>query len=155
MPHLTSFCSIKFKAKLTSRIFPSVARPSRKIRRVDPKLSVPALRQVWLYQVISRLAVIADPSSHQWGVFVINQGVVILACVTHQKRWVFARTYKMGIRQKGARNLKITIWRVKIIIYPPALFEVYEIGKNPKFLLALINKKWPPSVDPGGHRFVD
>jgi len=28
-------------------------------------LSVPALRQVWLSQDITRLAVIADPSSHQ------------------------------------------------------------------------------------------
>ena len=31
----------------------------------------------------------------------------------------------------------------KIIIYPPALFEVYEIGKNANFLLPLIYKKKP------------
>jgi hypothetical protein len=87
------------------------------------------LRQVWLYQDISRLAVIADPSSHQWGVFVINQGVVILACVTQQKRWVFAGTYKMGIRQKGARNLKITIWRVKLLLILPHCLEGVELAE--------------------------
>jgi hypothetical protein len=42
---------------------------------------------------------------------------------------------------------------MSFLFMSPALFEVYEIGRNAKFLLPLTNNKWPPRVDPGGHRF--
>jgi len=29
-----------------------------------------------------------------------------------------------------------------------------SVGRNTKFLLTLINNKWPPGIDPGGHHFV-
>jgi len=38
----------------------------------------------------------------------------------------------------------------KIIIYPPALFEVYEIGRNAKFSQTLIFKKKKPHSQEGG-----
>ena len=34
------------------------------------------------------------------------------------------------------------------------MFKWCEIGKNVKFLLPLINNKWPLGIDPGGHHFV-
>jgi len=31
---------------------------------------------------------------------------------------------------------------------------MYDIGINAKFLLPLINSKWPPGINLGGHHFV-
>jgi hypothetical protein len=39
-------------------------------------------------------------------------------------------------------------------IYPPTLFGGCEIDRNVELLETLINSKWPPGVDPGGHRFA-
>jgi len=40
------------------------------------------------------------------------------------------------------------------LIHHLVLLERYEFGGNAKVLLPLVNNKWPPEVDPGGHRFV-
>jgi hypothetical protein len=42
----------------------------------------------------------------------------------------------------------------RVLINPTALISVCEIGKIVKFLLPLINNKWPPGDDPSGHCFV-
>jgi hypothetical protein len=39
-------------------------------------------------------------------------------------------------------------------INPSTLFRGAQIGRNVKFLLTLVNKKWPPGIYPGGHHFV-
>jgi hypothetical protein len=39
-------------------------------------------------------------------------------------------------------------------IYPSILFVENEFGLKAKSLQPLTYRKWPPSVDPGGHRFV-
>jgi hypothetical protein len=41
------------------------------------------------------------------------------------------------------------------IVYPLALFGGCEISRNEELLDTLINNKWPPKVDPGGHGFSD
>jgi hypothetical protein len=43
--------------------------------------------------------------------------------------------------------------RSRVLINPTTLFEGCAIGRNAKFLLPLINNKWPPKVDSGGHSF--
>jgi hypothetical protein len=40
-------------------------------------------------------------------------------------------------------------------VYPLALFGDAQIGRNAKLLLTLINNKWPPGIDPGGHKITD
>ena len=40
------------------------------------------------------------------------------------------------------------------LIYIAVLVERYEVGRNTKCLLTLLNSKWPPEVDPGGHHFL-
>ena len=42
----------------------------------------------------------------------------------------------------------------RCLIYATELYEGSEFGRFVKFLLTLINNKWPPGTDPGGHHFV-
>jgi hypothetical protein len=42
----------------------------------------------------------------------------------------------------------------RFFINPTELLGACEIDKIEKFLLTLINNKWPLGIDPGGHRFV-
>jgi hypothetical protein len=44
--------------------------------------------------------------------------------------------------------------RGQFLIYTPALDGECEFDRNAKFLLTLINNKWPLGIDPGGHHFV-
>jgi hypothetical protein len=53
------------------------------------------------------------------------------------------RHLQNGDTTERSKKLKDHHMAGKIIIYPPALFEVYEIGKNANFLLPLIYKKKP------------
>ena len=48
----------------------------------------------------------------------------------------------------------VTDGRRRVLINPTALLGACEIDIFAKFLLTLINSKWPPGVDPGGHSFV-
>ena len=42
----------------------------------------------------------------------------------------------------------------RCLIYTVALSKGCEIGRDAKFLDTLINKKWPPGINLGGHHFV-
>ena len=90
-------------------------------------LSVPALRQVWLSQDIIRLAVIADPSSHQQGLFIINLGCHSGLCDSAKKVGVY-RHLQNGDTTERSKKLKDHHKAGKIIINPPTLFEECEFG---------------------------
>ena len=48
----------------------------------------------------------------------------------------------------------VTDGRCRVLINPTALLGACEIDIFAKFLLTLINNKWPLGIDPGGHHFV-